>query len=56
MNTDIKIKQPQVCKENQDDDLLSVEFQNTASKADPMNLWGLWDGEETIEELLEELD
>ena len=39
-----------------EEEILSPEFLKQSSKADPMNLWGLWNGEETIEELLEELD
>ena len=37
-------------------EILSPVQEDKTSKADPMNLWGLWDGDETIEELLEELD
>ena len=37
-------------------EIFSTEFINETSNADPMDLWGLWAGEEKIEELLEELD
>jgi len=35
---------------------LFPEFKQAAGQADPMCLWNLWDGEESIDELLAELD
>jgi hypothetical protein len=37
-------------------DELFPELRKAASKADPMILWNLWEGDETVEELLAELD